>query len=84
MSDLGFDAKSLGELAGQDRRPPPPPKQSTEEISDITDYLNEVVAQKLAASGSEELSSQDKDDILSSLFEKFDIEEGDSIINTTA
>ena len=84
MSDLGFDAKSLGELAGQDRRPPPPPKQSTEEISDITDYLNEVVAQKLAASGNEELSDQDKDDILSALFEKFDIEEGDSIINTTA
>ncbi|WP_284208248.1 hypothetical protein [Thalassotalea eurytherma] len=46
--------------------------------------MNEVVAQKPAASGSEELSSHDKDDILSSLFEKFDIEEGDSIINTTA
>lgn len=84
MAELGFDAKSIGELAGVERRPPPPPKQSSEEISNLSDFLTELVAEKLANSGNSELSSADKEDILSQLFEKFGIDDGDSIINTTA
>ncbi len=84
MAELGFDAKNIGELAGGERRPPPPPKQSSEEISSISDFLAEMVAEKLADTGSNTLSSEDKEDILSKLFEKFGIEDGDSIINTTA
>jgi hypothetical protein len=88
MSDLGFDAKSIGESAkvseGGNRSPPPPPKQSSEEITSMVDYLAELMEEKLAASNSNELSDEDKESILSQVFAKFDIEDGDSIINTTA
>jgi Ca2+-binding EF-hand superfamily protein len=83
IAELGFDAKNIGELAKGEHRPPPP-QQSSEEISSISDFLAEMVAEKLTNTGSTELSSEDKEDILSKLFERFDIDEGDSIINTTA
>jgi hypothetical protein len=87
MSDLGFDAKSIGDsakISEKGSRPPPPPKQSSEEITSMVDYLAELMEEKLAASNSNELSDEDKESILSQVFEKFDIEDGDSIINTTA
>lgn len=87
LSELGVDAKYLGELAnvsGQGNRPPPPPKQSTEEISSMVDYLSELLEESLAASENGKLSDEEKASILAKIFEKFDIEEGDSIINTTA
>ena len=88
MSDLGFDAKSIGDSAKVSdegsRPPPPPPKQSSEEITSMVDYLAELVEEKLTASNSNELSDEDKESILSQVYEKFDIDDGDSIINTTA
>lgn len=88
VSDSGFDAKNLGDLANiseeGSRPPPPPPKQSTEEITSLVDYLAELMEETLAASSSNELTDEDKQSILSQVFEKFDIEEGDSIINTSA
>jgi len=87
MSDLGFDAKSIGDTAKiteGGNRPPPPPKQSTEEITSMVDYLAELMEETLAASNSNELTSEEKESILAQVFEKFDIEDGDSIINTTA
>lgn len=83
MAELGFDAPTIGELAGQERRPPPP-KQNSEEISSISDFLTEMVAKRLTETGNGELTSDDKQHILAQLFEKFGIEEGESIINTTA
>jgi len=89
MSELGFDAKNIGDLAsaseeGSRPPPPPPPKQSSEEITSMVDFLAELMEEKLAASNSTELSSEDKESILAQVFEKFDIEDGDSIINTSA
>ncbi|MBU2925945.1 hypothetical protein Q4530_08980 [Colwellia sp. 1_MG-2023] len=87
MSDLGFDAKSIGDIANvseDGNRPPPPPKQSTEEITSMVDYLAELMEEKLAASSSNELSDEDKESILTQVYQKFDIEDGESIINTTA
>lgn len=87
MSEVGFDAKTIGELAGvaeEGNRPPPPPKQSAEEITTMVDYLAELLEEKLIASSSTSLSDEDKESILAQVFEKFDIEDGDSIINTTA
>lgn len=92
VSDLGFDAKSIGELAKVSEEgsrpppppPPPPPKQGTEEITSMVEYLTELMEEKLAASNSIVLNDEDKESILTQVFEKFDIEEGDSIINTTA
>jgi len=87
MTDLGFDAKKIGELANveqQDRMPPPPPppQQRNESITSIVDYLTELLEQKL--SDGESLSDEEKEDIYSQVIEKFDLQEGDSIINTTA
>jgi hypothetical protein len=89
VSSAGFDAKNIGELAkitdaGNRPPPPPPPKQSTEEISSMVDYLTELMEEKLAESNSNGLSDEDKQSILAQVFDKFDIEEGDSIINTSA
>lgn len=87
LTELGFDAKSIGDLAnvsGESNRPPPPPKQSTEEITSLVDYLTELMEEKFAASNSNELSDEDKQSILAKIFEKFSIDDGDSIINTTA
>ena len=87
LTELGFDANSIGDLAnvsGEGNRPPPPPKQSTEEITSMVDYLTELMEEKFAASNSNELSDEDKQSLLALVFEKFSIDDGDSIINTTA
>lgn len=87
MSELGFDAKTLGDLTNVDNkggRPPPPPQQNTEEISSMVDYLKELIDEKLAASGNSVLSDEDKQSILTQVYEKFDIEDGESIIDTIA
>lgn len=89
VADSGFDAKSLGDLAnvseeGSRPPPPPPPQQSTEEITSMVDYLAELMEEKLAESSNNELTDEDKQSILALVFEKFDIEDGESIINTTA
>ena len=86
-ADLGFDAKNIGELANvseEGNRPPPPPKQSTEEITSMVDYLAELLEEKLAANNGNGLSDEDKQSILAQVLEEFDLEDGDSIINTTA
>ena len=87
LAELGFDAKSIGDLAnvsGEGNRPPPPPKQSSEEITSLVDYLTELMEEKFASSNSNELSDEDKQSILAQVFEKYNIADGDSIINTTA
>jgi|TARA_R110000764_G_scaffold67038_1_gene139562 hypothetical protein len=86
LSSAGFDAKSIGELANvsEGSRPPPPPKQSTEEITSMVDYLSELLEETLAANNGNSLSDEDKQSILAKVFEKFDLEESDSIINTSA
>lgn len=87
MADLGFDAKTVGDLAHTQEdgnRPPPPPKQSTEEISTLIDYLTEQLEEKLAANGNNALSDKDKQSIYAQVLEKFGMSDKDSIINTTA
>lgn len=90
MSDLGFDAKEIGDLAGIEGRegggppPPPPESQSSEEISNMVSFLEELLEEKLADSSETELNDQDKEAIYAKVMEQFGIEEGESIINTTA
>ncbi|XQW84958.1 hypothetical protein ACOYR1_17825 [Thalassotalea piscium] len=89
MAEFGIDAKSLGDLAGvseDGNRPPPPPrpKQSSDEITSMVDYLTEILEETLSSSETGKLTDEDKESILAQMFEKFDIEDGDSIINTTA
>jgi len=88
LIDLGFDAKDIGELANVERgdrpAPPPPPSQSEDEISSMTTYLEELLAETLEANNSTELSDEQRNSIYAQVMEKFGIEEGDSIINTVA
>jgi hypothetical protein len=86
MSELGFDAKTIGDLAqssDEGSRPPPPPQQSTEDISSLVDYLAELVEEKLASSDTESLSDEDKESIMAQVFEEFEISGQTSIINTS-
>jgi hypothetical protein len=86
MSEFGFDAKGVGELANEsnvDRRPPPPPQQGAEDISSMVDYLDELLEQKLAESNSS-LSDEDKQLILAKVFEKYGVGDETSIVNTVA
>jgi hypothetical protein len=85
MSDFGFDAKSIDDFPNVKEKGnrPPPPKQSTEEITSMVDYLAELLAEKLATSSSNALSDEDKQSISAHLFEKFNIENANTIIDTT-
>jgi len=86
MADVGFDAKAVGELANVEHggNQPPPPKQDTLDISSMVDYMSELLEATLAATGNAELSEADKKAVYAQMMEKFAIEEGDSIIDTTA
>lgn len=90
MSELGFEAREIGELAGFDGRqgpPPPPPsgnQQSDEQISQLVDYLSEAIEEKLSGTDVTELSDEDKAQILADAQQKFGLKQTDSIIDTTA
>lgn len=82
MSELDFDAKSIGDagrLEGQ--RPPSPPQNSLESVDtdEVVSYLDELLTEY-----SSQLSDEDKESILSSVQEKFGLSEGDSLLNVTA
>jgi hypothetical protein len=88
VAAVGFDAKTIGGLAHSSeqasRPPPPPPKQSAEQISSMGEYLAELLDEKLAATNNASLSDEDKQLILAQVFDQFNIEQADSIINTSA
>jgi hypothetical protein len=86
LSEAGFDAQSLGDLAGVGQRqgPPPPPKQSNEQISELVDYLSQAISDALSANESNNLSDEDKLQILAKAQEKFGLQQGSSVINTHA
>ena len=86
LSDWGVDGKTLGDLAnvegagGNMPPPPPPPSQSSSEISEMASYLDEL----FEAKGDTEISDEEMQAIYSQVMEKFGIEEGDSLIDTSA
>ncbi|MDO7086537.1 hypothetical protein WNY51_18475 [Pseudocolwellia sp. AS88] len=89
LSELGFDAKSIGDLAGVSqsegsRPPPPPPQQSTEEISELVDFVTTLLEEKLAESADESLTDEDRESIYAQINEKFGFDNDDSIINLKA
>ncbi|WP_413701470.1 hypothetical protein ACLKMH_07525 [Psychromonas sp. KJ10-10] len=91
MSDMGFDTKTIGDLANPEGAsaqggmpPPPPPPQDSEEISSMVSYLSDLIEEQITASDTNELSDQARQDIYAQVMEKFGMDDGDSIINTTA
>ena len=86
LSDLGFDGKKIGELSSakiEAGMQPPTPSQSSEEISSMTSYFDELLKESLDSSGETEVSDQEKQVIYSQVMDKFGIKDGDSLINTT-
>lgn len=82
MSELDFDAKSIGDAGRPEGlRPPPPPQNSLESVDtdEVVSYLDELLTEY-----SSQLSDEDKESILSSVQEKFGLSEGDSLLNVTA
>lgn len=80
MSELEFDAKSIGD-AGRPEGQRPPPQNSLESVGteEVVSYLDELLEEY-----SSQLSDEDKESILSSVQEKFNLSEGDSLLNVTA
>ena len=82
MSELEFDAKSIGDAGRvEGQRPPPPPQNSLESVDtdEVVSYLDELLTEY-----SSQLSDEDKESILASVQEKFGLSEGDSLVNVTA
>ena len=83
MSNLGFDAKQIGELANTFEPKKSPPRQSTEGISYLVDHLTQLLEEKLVANNYNSLSEESKQVILSKVLEKYGLEESRSSSNTT-
>lgn len=88
LAELGFDAKAIGDLAASQEQqnstpPPPPPRQSSEQISDMVSFLEQLLEEKLAENSGNELSEEDKQAIYDKVMQQFAIKEGESLINTT-
>ncbi|TMO67518.1 hypothetical protein [Pseudoalteromonas aurantia] len=87
MADAGFDAKTVGELAGLDKgqRPPPPPNQNTQtpiDLSSVAEQFAELVSDATDSTQQYANLSQDsKDAIYTQLVEEFGLEAGQSIID---
>ena len=91
ISELGFDAQTIGELGnvnGNEKGAPPPPPpsevQSSTEISEMVSFIEELLEEKLAENNETELTDQDKEAIYAKVKDQFGIGEDESLINTTA
>lgn len=83
MADKGFDAKSVGDMAGLQEpgegRVPPPPKNEVSNSAEMVSFLEEILE-----SYGEQLSDDDKDSILTAVQEKFGMDDSDSLIHLKA
>jgi hypothetical protein len=81
MADNGFDAKSVGDMAGANgtQMPPPPPQGDVTNSNEMVSFLEELLE-----SFDEQLSDDDKETILSAVQEKFDMNDNDSLISVKA
>ncbi|MDX2465140.1 MAG: hypothetical protein QNK31_11605 [Porticoccus sp.] len=80
MAESGFDARTIGELAGAGQRPPP--AQSSSEAVDLTelvDYLGELLEQF----GGSTLDEDAKLSVYEDLRERFELDDGESLISIT-
>lgn len=83
LSEVGFDAKEIGDLAKASgpeagQRPPPPPPQDTSslDLTTAVDYLETLFDEK-------DQGETDNSSITAKLAEKFGLAEGESLVNIT-
>ena len=83
----GIDAKELGDRVKKSKDAgmgAPPVMQDTQQLSEITSYLTELLESKYAEKGAENLTDDDKTSIYAQVLEKFGLTQRESIIKTTA
>jgi hypothetical protein len=90
MSEAGFDAQEVGQLAGvgngQAGGPPPPPPESSESVTlNISDQMLQDLNSLLDSYYSEDLSDEEKESTLASIKEIFEqtVPEG-GLVNVVA
>lgn len=79
LAESGFDAKSIGDMAGvgESKMPPPPPPQSSgENATEMVNFLEQLLEEYDG-----ELSSENKDSIIAAVQEKFGITDIDSLVS---
>jgi len=82
MADKGFDARSVGDMAGLQESGEgrmPPPKNEVSNSAEMVSFLEEILE-----SYGEQLSEDDKDSILTAVQEKFGMDDSDSLIHLKA
>lgn len=84
MSELGFDARAVGELADIEPKGPKPSSQNSEQMSAMFSFLTDTISEQLKQSGNDSLSEEDIKAIYQTVYEKFGMEDNGNIINTTA
>lgn len=87
MSEAGFDAKAVGELAGLEKPPGPPPRQSSSDgsLSEMVDHIADMLSQlNVDDAGSGTLTEQQKSELYKSVIEKFGGSGNGSLISLTA
>lgn len=90
MADLGFDAKSIGDLAGvsgKENSGIAKEQSSTGvhiEMTSMMDFLTETVQEKLAQTGNDDLTTDEKAEVFQQLVEKFGLTEDDKLVDLQA
>lgn len=83
MEDKGFNAKSVGEMAGlqepREGQVPPPPQGEVTNSTEMVSFLEEILE-----SYGEQLSDEDKNSILTAVQEKFFMPDSNSLIYVKA
>ncbi len=82
MSDSGFDAKSIGDMANVKNNqmpPPPPPQQTVSNSNEMVSFLEDLLK-----NFDQQLTDDDKNSILSAVQEKFGTNQNNSIIDVSA
>ncbi len=80
MTESGFDAENIGEMAGvTNKQMPPPPQHTTENSSDIVSFLDQILEDF-----NDKLSEDDKASIMSALQDKFSLGKTDSLVDVQA
>ncbi|MDK1287326.1 hypothetical protein [Pseudoalteromonas umbrosa] len=77
MSELGFDAKAVGELAGAPTKPPKDKSSPQVDLKQVVDYLSDALSEK----DTNQLNDEQKQVLLSDLKSQLGLPEDGNLVN---
>ncbi|AOT09304.1 hypothetical protein [Pseudoalteromonas luteoviolacea] len=77
MSELGFDAKAIGELAGAPAKPPKDKPSAQVDLKQVVEYLSDALVEQ----DSNQLNDEQKQALLSDLKSQLGLPEDGNLIN---